>query len=312
MPVFDQILQLAAKEGARRGLPTGYHHKSSKHERDVSPGLDDSQTSECELLVELDMRMTCDEWKELKGESSSTGKRSSIYGSVRKWSMPIHYYYDGHFEFWEKREVRGAIDDIEATTCISFKETVASDNSVSHKIKFADGKGCSSWVGMKYQHQEITLNPNCRRKGVVIHEILHALGSLHEQERTDRDKYVTVHVENIDKDALHNFDTYKTPPMLNYDIPYDYNSIMHYGQYWFTSNGKPVLTTKDSAYQDVIGQRRGLSFLDIRTMNAFYNCVPPDDCGLTDCPGEGFVDKDCQCVCGIENIGKTIMQLCGK
>ena len=37
----------------------------------------------------------------------------------------------------------------------------------------------------------------CVATGVVVHELLHSLGFSHEQERPDRDDYVTVHWDNI-------------------------------------------------------------------------------------------------------------------
>lgn len=58
---------------------------------------------------------------------------------------------------------------------------------------------CHSYVGRKLQgHQELNLGENCNSLSVIIHEILHALGFLHEQSRKDRDSYVTINYGNID------------------------------------------------------------------------------------------------------------------
>jgi hypothetical protein len=35
--------------------------------------------------------------------------------------------------------------------------------------------------------------------GVIMHELLHCCGFMHEQARKDRDKYVKVYYENIEK-----------------------------------------------------------------------------------------------------------------
>ena len=39
----------------------------------------------------------------------------------------------------------------------------------------------------------------CAKKGIVMHELFHALGRFHEQSRPDRDDYVTVDKSNVAK-----------------------------------------------------------------------------------------------------------------
>lgn len=45
--------------------------------------------------------------------------------------------------------------------------------------------------------QDISIGLGCEYKGIVQHEILHALGRIHEQNRIDRDDYVKINEENI-------------------------------------------------------------------------------------------------------------------
>ena len=56
---------------------------------------------------------------------------------------------------------------------------------------------CFSTTGKSGGKQLLSLGKGCRRKGVVIHELLHALGMMHEHCRADRDQFIRINFENI-------------------------------------------------------------------------------------------------------------------
>ena len=61
-------------------------------------------------------------------------------------------------------------------------------------IKFHPGGDCHSKAGRQGGGQVIVLASYCAEEHTLIHEILHALGLLHEHQRPDRDQYVDVNM----------------------------------------------------------------------------------------------------------------------
>lgn len=132
-------------------------------------------------------------------------------------------------------------------------------------VKFSSGKGCSSYVGQIGGEQDIILASSCGF-GTIVHEIGHALGLWHEQNRIDRDNYVLVQFDNVIPDKRHNF-----IQRLDNSIDmgsYDYDSIMHYGAYAFSKNGQKTIIVLDDSHQ--IGQKKALSKGDIEAIQRMY------------------------------------------
>lgn len=60
---------------------------------------------------------------------------------------------------------------------------------------------CYSAIGRKGRRQVVSLNFDClaKGKGTVLHELLHVLGFWHEHSRADRDNYIRIDWEAIQK-----------------------------------------------------------------------------------------------------------------
>lgn len=188
----------------------------------------------------------------------------AITGQRYRWPNGV-VAYTVESNLPNKDRVTNAIGEIQANTSIKFVErNNANAADFPNYIEFFAGDGCWSSVGMRGGRQQISLGAGCGN-AAAIHEILHALGMWHEQSREDRNEFVTVNWDNIQEGREHNFNQHIIDGT---DIGrYDYNSIMHYGQFAFSKNGLPTIEPNGG---NAIGQRNGMSEFDIAGVEELY------------------------------------------
>ncbi|XP_056157044.1 uncharacterized protein LOC130131387 [Lampris incognitus] len=178
--------------------------------------------------------------------------------------VEIPYTISSSFSSSHKSIIGRAMKTFSSSTCIRFIPRCSQTNYISIVSK----NGCSSHVGRTGGSQELSLSTRgCVYHGIIQHELIHALGFWHEQSRSDRDRYVRINWENIQNGRKHNFNRYTTN---NLNTQYDYSSVMHYGKTAFSKNGKDTITPLRSNVR--IGQRDGMSKIDILKINKLYNC----------------------------------------
>jgi len=142
-------------------------------------------------------------------------------------------------------------------------------NGEDDAIVFQVGdKDCLSYVGRMVGKQPIWISGDCQAPEIA-HEILHALGFVHEQNRLDRDNYILVHSENIDERYVDNFEKLPKEFMGVSGLgEFDFQSIMMYPPWMFAKNGQ---STMDPIVKDkLISPSQRLSQGDIERLNKAY------------------------------------------
>lgn len=177
----------------------------------------------------------------LNEATTYNGKNAVVDKNLRWTNSTIPFYIDENdFDDDDIKIILKAIGDYHKETCVHFRPYEKTDDNFI--VVKGNSTGCWSSVGMQKGGQILHLQkPGCVHHGVVLHEFLHALGLYHQQSASERDDYVQILYENILEGREFNFAKYNSSLITNFDIPYDYQSIMHYSEKAFSKNGEKTI-----------------------------------------------------------------------
>uniref|UniRef100_A0A8C6TUW6 Metalloendopeptidase n=1 Tax=Neogobius melanostomus TaxID=47308 RepID=A0A8C6TUW6_9GOBI len=236
---------------------------------DSGDELDETQTEDISIRILTQNNKSAEFFLEGDLLPPKTRNAMKCWNIACRWpkgqdgKVSVAYTVSSEFSGDERQLISTALREIESETCIRF----VPHRSESDYISVENKSGCSSSLGKTGGRQELSLNrEGCVYKGIIQHEFNHALGFIHEHNRSDRDKYVRINWGNIHQDKAYNFNKAESD---NLNTPYDYNSIMHYGR---TAFGKSGMETIIPLSQADIGQRQGMSKWDIKRINLLYSC----------------------------------------
>ncbi|KAH9363937.1 hypothetical protein HPB48_022202 [Haemaphysalis longicornis] len=160
------------------------------------------------------------------------------------------------------------MDEIESQTCLRF---VPRTSMHQNYVVLVYGPKCWSRLGCVGGPQQLSLNENCLVKTVVMHELLHAAGFIHEQMRSDRDHYIKLLPENAEPDFMRN--SFKMAPWQEVLLsPFDYDSVMLYGSMSASKNNLPTMVAMDNSKIPGVEHKPGLSQYDVQGIWAAYGC----------------------------------------
>jgi len=191
----------------------------------------------------------------------------------------INYFYE-NLDSNRRAAFEKAKAEWESKTCVRFTYSSATPRM---RITVTNEGTCSAFVGFPGAGGTLDVNlgwcNNMEHWGNIAHELGHALGMNHEQNRPDgggqantpagwKGPHLRVKWQNIDAAWRPQWTgqkrSYYGSQTAGYSA-YDYGSMMHYGL------GDNADAT-NSAWQSVPGQRAGLSDGDIRQFQDMYQC----------------------------------------
>lgn len=195
--------------------------------------------------------------------------RNAIPSDNLRWpGGKVYYVLDASISHLQGK-ILEAMRKISSSTCITFEQRSSQNNY----IRFFKGEGCYSHVGCTGGSQPLSLGKGCEFVGTIIHEILHALGFYHEQNRSDRDEYLEIYWNNIQKGMESQF-TKLAPNQNRLLTSFDHYSIMIYGEYSFSIKPGQLQTMKAKSGTVIKDpyEKQDMTNSDKQRVNTLYKC----------------------------------------
>ncbi|MEP6664577.1 MAG: M12 family metallopeptidase, partial [Verrucomicrobiota bacterium] len=163
-------------------------------------------------------------WRnQLVGNSSDL----AFDGGTPTWPGGILYYtFDDSVSALHQKAFLDGANEWAAFANLQFVARTTQPNYFT-VIENPSLSGGFSAVGMVGGQQFLQIGPSSWNHGTVCHELGHTLGLVHEQQRSDRDSFVTILTENIIPGTEDNFVKLGNS---NNQGAYDFLSIMHYAR----------------------------------------------------------------------------------
>ena len=148
-------------------------------------------------------------------------------GSAPTWiDGKVYYTFDSSVSADKQKAVLDGAAEWASFANLHFIPRATEANYITFRQNGSLGGGQSA-VGMIGGQQFTEFGPYAWNRPTICHEIGHALGLIHEHQRSDRDSYVTILTTNFAPSDLPNFAV--LTDSQNHG-PYDFLSVMHYAR----------------------------------------------------------------------------------
>ncbi|XP_075049426.1 embryonic protein UVS.2-like [Mixophyes fleayi] len=199
----------------------------------------------------------------IKTGRSATTCENCLWPKSADGTVPVPYTLSTAYNL---TLIRTSMQEYETLTCVRFIPRTTEKDF----LNIVSAHGCMSYVGRTGGAQTVGIDiGGCMIRGAIQHELQHSLGFHHEHARSDRDDYVNIMYEYISPDVKSNFAKHTTN---NLGLEYDYGSMMHYSRYAFTNTRNQATIVPKPDPNVPIGQRDGMSILDVSKVNRLYQC----------------------------------------
>ena len=219
-----------------------------------------------DMIVPLE---TVQFWRGQLANASLGLAQSASQTGINKWTGGIVYFaFNASVSAAHRTATLDAMSEWASFANLTFTARVAQANYVMINEQ-AGLNGGNSAVGMIGGAQQLSIGPTSWNRGTLLHEFGHALGLIHEHQRSDRDTYVTI-APPVAGDG-----NFILIPTSTNNGAYDFLSVMHYAK---NTSGAGNITPKAGYTQflEIMGNDpdRILSRLDRDGMATMYPGAP--------------------------------------
>ncbi|XP_017872136.1 PREDICTED: zinc metalloproteinase nas-7 [Drosophila arizonae] len=218
-----------------------------------------------------------DELAEVKTRNAMSSPRQ-LWPSTR-----IYYRIASDCSPEEVANVHTALATFNEQSCLQFEELTGPAPPGSRYVYYKKSdRLCGTRIGYNplpvfgSGSHDVLLSPKCMAvPGIIQHETLHLLGLYHEQSRPDRDDHVVIDYDNIPRKYWPQFMATSSSTTTTYDVPYDFESVMHYPKNAFaTDPSKPTIRALVDGVptEREMGQTVGPTEGDLFKIRKMYKC----------------------------------------